>query len=245
MPFSMEMEVMAHDIDINCNATPSNIVKYLQEAVDHNMKNSPVTYQDLLKQNLSFLVSKTALRVYKPLKEYSKLNVETWATEGKTAAFMRNYRILQDGAVVAECLMTWALLNTETHKLLRGSDFDVSCYGTGELLTLDMPSRFRISKDAVLTKCGEKEVRYYDIDRNLHMNNVKYYDILFDRIPNCEKLYTTSVMMNYVKEAPYGKTIEIFMTEPEKSDDGDMIYCFVTKIDGETNVEARFTVRPV
>lgn len=236
---------MAHDIDINCNATPSNIVKYLQETVDHNMRSSKPTYQDLLAQNLSFLVSKTALRVYKPLKEYSKLNVETWATESKSAAFMRNYRITTGGEVVAESLMTWALLDMESKKLLRGSDFDVSCYGTGELLTLDLPGRFRIPKDAVLTKCGEKEVRYYDIDRNLHMNNTKYYDILFDCIPDCEKLYMTSVMMNYLREAPYGKTIEIFMTEPEETPDGELIYCFVTRIDGETNVEARFTVKHI
>ena len=38
MAFSIELEVMAHDIDVNRLATPSTIIKYFQEAVDANMR---------------------------------------------------------------------------------------------------------------------------------------------------------------------------------------------------------------
>lgn len=245
MSFKMNLEVMAHDIDINRNATPSNIIKYLQETVDRNLKSAKPSYEDLLKQHLSFVVSKTAVKIYKPFEEYSKITVETWATEGRSAAFMRNYRVTSNDQIIAEALMTWALLDTKNHRLLRGSEFDVSSYGTGPLLEIDMPTRFRIPKDAPLEKCGEKKVMYSDIDRNLHMNNVKYFDMLFDYIPNREKVYMTSVMMNYVKEAGYEKNIEIFSTPPEITQEGETVYCFVTKIDGQTNVEARFTVKEI
>lgn len=242
MAYKFNMKVMAHDIDIHREATPSNIVKYLQEAVDRNLKECHPTYEELLKQNLSFVVSRTALKVYSPLKEYSKMSVETWATKGKSAAFMRNYRIVCDGKVAVECVMTWALLDTKNRRLLKGTDFDVSSYGTGELLNIDVPSRFRVPKDAVLTKCREKKVYYSDIDRNMHMNNVKYFDLLFDCIPNCENKRLVSCIMNYVKEAPYGKVIEVYSLPSEISDDGQEVYSFVTKIDGETNVETRFVV---
>ena len=242
MAFTFNTEVFAHDIDIHCEATPSNIIKYLQETVDRNLKECHPTYEELLKRNLSFVVSRTALKVYSPLKEYSKLTVETWATESRSAAFMRNYRVLCNGKVAAECVMTWALLDTADHRLLRGSEFDVSSYGTGELLSLDMPARFKISNDISLTKCREKKVYYSDIDRNLHMNNVKYFDLLFDCIPNCQNKRMTSCMMNYISEAAFGKTIEVYSLPAEVLDSGEEVYCFKTKVDGQTNVEARFTV---
>ena len=94
----------------------------------------------------------------------------------------------------------------------------------------------------MLTKCGEKKVCYSDIDRNMHMNNVKYFDLLFDYIPECENLIMTSCLLNYVKEAAYGKVIEIYSLPVELCENGERAYGFVTKIDGETNVEARFTV---
>lgn len=242
MAFTFNTEVLAHDIDIHCEATPSNIVKYLQETVDRNLKECHPTYEELLKQNLSFVVSRTALKVYSPLKEYSKLTVETWATEGRSAAFMRNYRIFCDGKVAAECLMTWALLDTSNRRLLKGSDFDVSSYGTGDLITLDMPSRFKIANDAPLTKCREKKVYYSDIDRNLHMNNIKYFDLLFDCIPDCQSKRMTSCMMNYIGEAAFERTIEIYFLPVEVLDNGEEVYCFKTTVDGQANVEARFTV---
>ncbi|MBR6743350.1 MAG: hypothetical protein IKL94_02530 [Clostridia bacterium] len=245
MPYELGLEVMAHDINTHREASPSSIVKYLQEAVDRNLKECRPTYEELLEQNLSFIVSRTALKIYSPLKEYDKITVQTWATEGKSAAFMRNYRILCDGKTAAECVMTWALLDIKEHRLLRGSEFDVSSYGTGELLNLDMPSRFRINKDAVLTKCREKRVYYSDIDRNQHMNNVKYFDLLFDCIPNCENVRMTSCILNYVNEATYGKLIEIYSLPVEVLENGEKAYSFITKIDGETNVEARFTVTDI
>ncbi len=242
MPFSFNFEVMAHDIDIHCEATPSNVIKYLQETVDRNLKRCHPTYEELLKQNLSFVVSRTSLKMYAPLKEYSKLEVETWATEGKSAAFMRNYRIFSDGKIAAECVMTWALIDIKNHRLLKGGEFDVSSYGTGELINLDMPSRFRVPADAPLTKRREKKVYYSDIDRNMHMNNVKYYDLIFDCIPDCQNKRMTSCMMNYVKEAPFGKVLEIYSLPVEILENGEEVYSFVTKIDGNTNVEARFAV---
>ncbi len=245
MAFEYNMEVMAHDIDINCHATPSSVVRYLQETVDRNFGACHPTYQELLSEGLSFVVSRTALKVYRPLKEYESITITTWATESKSAAFPRNYRITAGEEIVAECVMTWALLDTTDGRLLRGTEFDVSGYGTGELLELPMPSRLRLPKDAILSKCGSQKVMYRDIDRNRHMNNVKYFDLLFGYIPNCEKVYMTSCLMNFVSEAKWGDTIDIYISEPEQCEDGETAYYFRTETGGKTNIEAKFTLREI
>ncbi len=243
MAFKLDLEVMAHDIDVNCHATPTAVVRYLQETVDRNLLCCKPTYQDLLAQNLSFIVSRTALQVHRPLKEYEKITVETWATESRTATFPRSFVIKSGEEIVVECLMIWALVNTEEQRLLRGSEFSVAGYGTGEALELSIPTRFKIPADANLTKCGDRVIMYSDIDRNLHMNNTKYFDMLFDYIPDREKVYMSSCLINYVSEAHYGSKIEIFIGEAEPSDDGETFYTFRTVSDGKVNIEAKIGVR--
>ena len=245
MAFELNLEVMAHDIDVNCNATPSAVIRYLQETVDRNLGACHPSYQELLDRGLSFVVSRTALKLVRPLKEYEPIKVTTWATESKSAAFPRNYRITIGDETVAECIMTWALIDIKEGRLLRGSEFNVEGYGTGELLELDMPSRLRLPKEIEFTKCGSEKVMYRDIDRNRHMNNVKYFDLLWSYIPSCDKLTMTSCLMNYVNEAKWGDEIEISISAPEALDNGEMAYYFRTESKGNTNIEARFTVKEI
>ena len=245
MAFSFPLEVMAHDIDINCHAKPSCIIRYLQETVDRNLLVSTPSYGDLLKMGLSFVVVRAALVCYRPLREYEKIKVETWATEGSSACFPRNYRILAEDEVVAESVMIWALLDQNSGRLLRGSEFSVKGYGTGDLLQLPLPSRLRLDKDTVYNKVGTEKVSYRDIDRNMHMNNTMYFDMLFGYIPECEKMTMTSCLINYLHEAKWKDTLNIYMSEPVNQENGEISYFFYTEIDGSRNIEAKFTVKRV
>lgn len=242
MPFELKTEVTAHDIDTNCNATPTCIVKYMMEAVDRNMLCCKPTYQELMAKGLSFIVSRTAVEVLRPLKEYEQLTVQTWATESKNVSFPRSYVIKSGEETVAKGLAIWALVDTNEHKLIKGSDFSVESYGTGEPIEMGIPTRFKLPADIPLTRCGEKRVMYSDIDRNFHMNNTKYFDMLFDYIPNREKIFMSSCLMNYLGEAPYGSNIEIFISEPTE-ENGEIIYYFKTEIDGKANIQAKVGVK--
>ena len=97
MAFSLDLEVMSHDIDTNCNATPSAVVRYFQETVDRNMRDASPSYGELFDRGLSFIVSRAAFKLYRPIKEYEKITISTWATASKSAAFPRNYVIEANG----------------------------------------------------------------------------------------------------------------------------------------------------
>ncbi len=244
MSYNFKTTVSPHDIDTNCFATPSAIIRYFGDAVDSNMRDCSPSYQELFDKGLSFIVSRTALNIFRPLKEYENITVKTWATEGRGAAFPRSYTIEADGETLAECVMIWALLDMNSGKLLRGSDFDVSVYGTGETLELSS-HRLRLGKDITLNRVGSQTVAFRDIDRNMHMNNTKYYDLLFGYIPDFSKYYLKSCLVNYVSEAKLGDTIEIFMSDTEISDMGEISYIFKTEVNGKTNIEAKFTLERV
>lgn len=243
MPFELKMTVGAHDIDTNCLATPTAIVKYMMEAVDRNMLTCSPTYQDLMARGLSFVVSRSSIEVLRPLKEYEEITVSTWATPSKSVSFPRSYLIKSGEEIVAKGLSIWALLDINNGKLVRGSEFSVESYGTGEEIELSIPTRFQLNDDG-LTLCGQKTILYSDIDRNFHMNNTKYFDMLFDYIPNREKVAMSSCVMNYVSEAPLGSLLNIYISEPEVCEN-ETFYYFKTEIDGKVNIKAKVGVRNI
>ena len=243
MAFELKMTVGAHDIDTNCLATPTSIVKYMMEAVDRNMLTCSPTYQDLMARGLSFVVSRSSIEVLRPLKEYEEITVSTWATPSKSVSFPRSYLIKSGDEVVAKGLSVWALLDINGGKLVRGSDFSVESYGTGEEIELSVPARFQLTDDN-LALCGVKKILYSDIDRNFHMNNTKYFDMLFDYIPNRENVSMSSCIMNYVSEAPLGSLLNIYISEPEACEN-ETFYYFKTEIDGKVNIKAKVGVRNI
>ena len=243
MAFELKMTVGAHDIDTNCIATPTAIVKYMMEAVDRNMLTCSPTYQDLMARGLSFVVSRSSIEVLRPLKEYEEITVSTWATPSKSVSFPRSYLIKVGDEIVAKGLSVWALLDINNGKLVRGSDFSVESYGTGEEIELSIPTRFQLNDDG-LTLCGQKQILYSDIDRNFHMNNTKYFDMLFDYIPDREKISMSSCIMNYVSEAPLGSLLNIYISEPEACEN-ETFYYFKTEIDGKVNIKAKVGVRNI
>lgn len=243
MGFELKMTVTAHDIDTNCFATPTSIIKYMMEAVDRNMLVCGPAYQELMEKGLSFVVSRSAVEVLRPIKEYEELNVLTWATDSKNVSFPRSYIIKAGEEIVAKGLSIWALIDTVNGKLVRGSEFSVDSYGTGEEVELSFPHRFKLPADLPLELCGEKLIRYSDVDRNFHMNNTKYFDMLFDFIPDREKIYMSSCIVNYIGEAPLGSTLNIYMSKPEIDENGETYYYFKTEIDGKPNIQAKVGVR--
>lgn len=244
MAFERRISVGAHDIDINCNATPSAILRFLQDTVDENMRVCGPSYQQLMSEKKSFIVSRTALEVFRPLKEYEPLSVFTWATPGKAVTFPRSFEIKSGEDTVLRCQMMWALVDLESRSFIKGSDFSIESYGTGEIIELSTPARLRLSPDINLKKVGEKRVMYSDIDKNRHMNNTRYFDMLFDYVPDRERLWMSSCQMNYISEAPYGESIEIFMSDAFTEGD-ETVYFFKTAVNGKDGITARMGVKNV
>ncbi len=244
MAFERKISVGAHDIDINCNATPTAVIRFLQDTVDENMRICGPSYQQLMSEKKSFIVSRTALEVFRPLREYEPLTVYTWATSGRGVTFPRSFEIKSGEDTVLRCQMMWALIDLESRSFIKGSDFSVDSYGTGEIIELSTPTRFRLSPDTELNKVGEKRVMYSDIDKNRHMNNTRYFDMLFDYLPDREKLWMSSCQMNYISEAPYGETVDIYMSDAFTEGD-ERVYYFKTVVNGKDGITARMGVKYV
>ncbi len=225
-------------LDTNCSSTirPSALLRFMQEAANHNMLKCRPTYEELFQQGLAFILSRITVKCYKTIKAYDALTVETWPCESKGVTFPRSYRVLRGDEIVAEGTSMWALVDTKNHRLLKNGDIDMSNYTFGE--QIDLPIRFRIPPELDLIEVGEHTVRYSEIDCNMHMNNTNYPDMICNYIPDIENLFVREFTVSFVSEAPYKSKLSLNMA---KANDED-VYYFRTVIDGKTNIEAKVSV---
>ena len=229
-------------LDTNSNDTirPSALLRFMQEAANHNMRKCRPTYEELFADGLAFILSRMSVKCYDTIHAYDELTVQTWPVYGRGVTFPRSYRILRDGKVVAEGDSTWALVDTKNRRLLKCDEIDMSSYTFDEAICL--PLRFRIPRDAQMCKVGEHEVAYSETDCNRHMNNPNYPDMICNFIPEIDKKEVREFIISFASEAPYKERLSVEMLD---APDEDGVYYFRTLKSGATNIEARVVTKEI
>lgn len=240
MKWSGEYRVNANEVDQNNIVSVSNLLKYMQDAATSQMEADGPSYDSLMGQGLSFVLSRIRISSYAPLHTHDVITTQSWACESRGAQFNRCYRVLRDGVIVAEGVSVWALVGLNDHKLHRVTEFDFR-YGQDEMIELDLPSRFRIPEDAGLVLNGERTVEYADVDMNAHMNNTRYPDVFCSYLGTAMKgQRVISMGIAFLSEAPLGESIKYYAGAAD-----DVYYLRSVRENGQTNAEAEIILEPL
>jgi len=108
--------------------------------------------------------------------------VETWP-QAPRALYERDYRIRDaQGNILVRAGSVWVIMNLETREIVREKFLD---YHHIELCKERALGRSvgRQKPDTGGELVYEKEIRYSDLDYNVHVNNAKYVDFIMDAIP--------------------------------------------------------------
>lgn len=240
MKWSGEYKVNANDVDCSNIVSASNLLKYMQDAANCSMEDDGLSYDELFKRGYAFVLSRIRLSSYAPIHSHEMLEVQSWACESRGVQFNRCYRILRDGAIVAEAVSVWALVGVNDRKLHRVNEMPVQ-YRIDDMLELDMPARFRIPEDVKLRLVGERTVEYADIDMNGHMNNTRYPDLLCGHLDGGmigQRVISMGISFN--SEARLGETLKIYTGQSD-----GVQYVRTIKEDGTVNVEAEIILESI
>ncbi len=207
------------------------LLRYMQESAANCMAQDLPSYDTLLADGYSFVLSKITLSIYADIRANDTVSFETWACESSRYTYPRSYRAVRDGVTVAEASANWALVDIKKKRLVRSGDISLG-YRTDEPLELDISTKLRLPEQMALV--GERVVRYSDIDRNMHMNNTVYADMICDCIFERELGRVESMTISFVNEAPFGESLRVYRAE----EDG-CIFVRTLREDGKVNTEAR------
>ncbi len=230
MKYTDTHRVMSQYTDADGVLRPAALLRYMQEAAANAMIADGPSYDELAKRGLIFVISKISMSIYSDIHANDEIEVETWATESTRASFNRAYRVLRDGMVVAEAVSVWALLDTSRRRLVRTTDIELG-YREDAPLDIEIPTKLRLPEDMKLL--GERRVSYSDIDRNRHMNNTAYLDLICDYVFRTAIGRVSKLTVSYVSEAPFGEELKVYMAA-----DDDTYYIRTVREDGKVNIEA-------
>lgn len=208
------VEIGTSDVDPNRIVKVSALQKIFQEVASDHSKIMSIGFEDLAKQNLSWVVSRFNTEIIRRPKLYEKILVRTWPLQPGVVESEREFEVEDsDGNLIMRATSKWCIIDTKTRKPTRMSEFTFRepQYTSRRALEYKFPDYYGkdLSEEKHLT--FERRVRLSDLDLNGHMNNTIYVDMIFDVLTDEEYNKNTfeGLYMKYKKEARLGDVIEI------------------------------------
>ncbi len=233
MIFRHEFTVNSHACDHNGIVRPTPVMTYFQEAVNRQVETYGPRDMEMRAEGRTFLLSRISINFHAPLYAYEDLAAETWAADcSRGFSFYRYHRILRGDTPLCDATTVWAYIDIPTRRPLRTTEYHPN-FTTAPLPEGAMPVRMSLPKTEEMAPVGKYTVRYADVDRNRHMNNTVYADMLCGFL-DLDGRRLSHLSLNYYHEAPLGTHLTAYYAAAE---DGAHLFRTLRE-DGQTNVEA-------
>lgn len=215
MIWSEYVRVNSHDCDKNRIVRPTGIFRMVQEAAFLQLRNMNQDETEMQAAGRAYIVSQLGIDVKKPLMMNDSVEVRTWEANSAGAKFMRYYAILRDGEEIVSGECVCALVDINTGRLIRVRDSGYIWGGAGEGRTSSLDAHGAVRRELDYKFVRDFPVLYTFIDRNDHMNNTCYADMLYSAVPECEDKYMTAISISYLRPAKYGDVLKLFAAEED------------------------------
>ena len=236
MKYTEHFTVKWHDTDAYRTVRPSAILVYMQECANLQLEHFGLSLDALRdEKKLAFILSKIKIIFHKKLYAYDKISVRTWTCESRGFTFVRCFDIHRGDELVAEAISFWALVDIEARRLVKCDDFELGIEND-PTLDINVPRRIK-PLSAEFSEVGKRDIRYSDIDYNMHMNNTKYPDMLCDFMPIDKVENISEMTLEFLRESALGDTLE-FVCAEENND----FYFKTVNSNGDVCLSAKITV---
>lgn len=231
MAYSRKFEVFTHDVDMKDEIRPAALLRFFQEAAVEHMGSRGVSADELFSRGLAYMVSRFTLRFAGRIGHGDVIDVNTWPCPGGATVFNRAFSVTKNGSTAAEALSSWVLVDLASRKIMRRHGADAISSENAD--APDLSLRFHPPEEGFVP-VGEEKISYCHIDRNGHVNNANYADMLIDFLPDAGKRHIREMNIYFAAESLLGEKLEVM-----RADDGDAFY-FRMVSGGRVRIEARF-----
>lgn len=231
-------EVNSYQVDFKDKMKVSSIFQIMQDAAGEGASLLGVGKEVLMSNDIAWILSRIELKIYKHPKHKDKFQINTWPNKPMMMFHPRSFRMYDDDHnVVMEANTIWTLLDLNKRNIVTSDLHEFNFPTDLEVKPiLPLPSKINVSS-VVCDK--EYEVKYSDLDCNLHVNNTKYIEWMFDMIPFVEikDMEIESITTNYLKEIRLGDKVNLGYNK-----EGN-VYTFAFKVNDEVCFSSKLVVK--
>ena len=233
--YTKPIAVRSYEVDIHGVVRPASLLNYMMEAAGDHARTLGISVRDLIPRGLTWVLSRTHLRISNPAASREELLVQTWLSIRKGRFACREFEITgHDGRLIAGATCSFAVIDLKSRKPILIDD---------RLPTYPLiPGRAIVDEFASLPRLAgfDTEIPFRvgraDLDVNRHANNVCYLGWALETIPEAvaEDYLPADLEIAYRAEVFLGETV---VARCKRVDDENGPVFHHQLVRGEDNVE--------
>lgn len=192
-------------------------MNYCQDAATWHMHTFGLGNDRLIEEfSIAWMFTKCHITLLGKGDYTAPVSVETGMTDIQKARVDRDFRITQEGRLLALARIENCLYHLHENRLCRLQEI-----GFPDLEPdppLEDTGIIKIKRDiSGMQKVYERKVLYSDLDKSRHMNNLHYTDLFMDAFPPVfyEERNITGYDINYISQGFYGDVLGVYMKHGE------------------------------
>ena len=175
-----QKDLTVSDIHVDCfgRLKPSVILYFAQEIAGEHCLQLGTDWDTLQKKGLFWALIRTRVQITRLPTMGQTITVETWPMPETRTAYPRcTVAYDAQGKECFRIIALWVLMDTENRTMVLPGRSNISVPGLTRGMEPDTP---RALAAITAQQTREETVCFSHLDRNLHMNNTKYWDWVMD-----------------------------------------------------------------
>lgn len=212
-------DVTSADTDMQARLRPGALVNFLIQSAIQSADSLGFGFRGLKQHQLFWVASRLNIEIYRSLKWYEKVVVETWPKDVDGLLYLRDFFVRdQQENLVAKATSGWLAVDLESKRPRKVDELHSGLFTQlkDKFAFKDSPVKLPAVKDG--TPFQFKST-YFDLDLNNHVTSTRYIDWMMDTIPYDYHLkhYPKHLSINFMKEIKFDETIELYRHQESES----------------------------
>ncbi len=238
--FNDHYRVRGYEVDYSGRAPVQTLCNFMEESAGRHADALGLSVERLQSEGITWVLARLQLEVMGAPQAGEEIRLSTWPVDIQKLQFRRDFIMYgPDGQVLARGITQWVIVNLETRKLERIPSFISDLRPVNAERVMD-EADWRIPAQADGPVLGSFPVRLADIDRNRHVNNVRFIDWIVESAPFSGQEKASSLKgleIIFRAEGLYGDTVIARGASGDKP--GEFIHGLFREADGQELVRGR------
>lgn len=207
--FEREYFLRTSDFDCYGRLRPSGIMDLFQDVAGAHAEELGCGFAEFAQKDMLWVLVRLKFEILSQPEVSSCVRVKTWPLAPTRAGFRREYFIEDiNGKLLVKGASDWVIMHRELRKLMPAKD--VYSIKEGFITEQAFPERLSKIHDFECENEGFKiSTNFSDLDRNMHVNNIKYMDFVLNALNPAETDSIRAVQIDYRKEVLAGTTLAV------------------------------------
>lgn len=184
VPHKERFTIYTFQEDESGTATVQALCEYMQEAAGNHAAELGVSIERLHAEGVAWVLARMRISPERLPSVHDVIEIETWPVGVEGLQFRRDFIVRSDrGEVLARAVSHWVVVSLASRKVGRIPRFIAEVALDNTATAMD-DAKHRLPQAGPEHEACAFRARLADMDRNRHVNNVRYMDWILESVPN-------------------------------------------------------------